>query len=221
MSASESTSRTGSSQQRDTRLDALRGLAIVLMVFDHLLAVAAGFATPTWLHWIRDTVTRLSLPLFMVVSGILLERRKGFSTERVIRILYCALFVNCLVLAIKVGLGFPDILGLWLLAVAISPVILRYPVEVLILGFLQAINLPIQWSLWTNYQPGWVIGWVALGVLVSRTEEPAMLRPASTLPHWLESIGRRPLLWYVGHIVLILATTLTLLLLNPDWKFAA
>src|SRR4051794_34146876 len=53
---------------RDAALDGVRGLAVALMVLDHVCAVTGSG------HLLRYSVTRLSMPLFFVVSGHLVRR---------------------------------------------------------------------------------------------------------------------------------------------------
>lgn len=185
--------------KRDRRLDALRGLALVLMILDHVLVVALEAGAPDELFWIRKTITRFSLPLFMVVSGMLLARRKSTSWRRWLEIACGALFVNCLTL-IPVGFGLPDILLVWLLASLFTPLIIRFPMEVAIVGLLQAQNLPIPWG---GYQLGWVVALLAIGVLATHLREIPLLNYANYLPAWVAAMGRRPLLWYVGHMTVV------------------
>ncbi|MFB9542561.1 acyltransferase family protein [Micromonospora sagamiensis] len=190
-------------QQRDSGLDRLRGLAIILMVIDHVLVVVlANVASEPWMEAIRLTLTRLSMPLFMILSGLLLARRGYPSRKRILQILVAAALLNLLLNQVEVGLVTPEILAVWLTLLPFFPLIARYPVEAAGLGILQLRNLPIAWD---GYQPGEAAAFIALGVVLNRISDSALLRHAIAIPRWCEAVGRRPLLWYVGHLTILVA----------------
>ncbi len=187
---------------RDDRLDALRGLALVLMFLDHALVVLIAADGPHWLTYIRGSITRLSLPLFMVTSGFLMNQHRGFSKRRRIQVLVAALWINFLIFVFPVGFGNPDILALWLFVALFWKLIVKYPVETLTLGMIQNVSATLHLPS-HNYQPGYVAAWLALGVIIARLpQEPGFLKHAGRLPRWVKSIGRNPLAWYVGHLTL-------------------
>lgn len=193
-------------RHRDPAIDAIRGAAIVLMVADHGL----GFAQTTdldapWMELVRHTVTRFSMPGFMLCSGILLARA-SVSRRRWCEAAGGALAVNAAATVTGMGGFVPDILATWCAVMLLAGIVRRWPATVAVLGLLQSTywTVPI-----VGYQPGWVAAFVALGVLVERAGDREVLMPiARRMPDWMVSIGRRPLMWYLGHLALLAAVTL-------------
>lgn len=196
---------SGRKPTRDRAIDAVRGAAITLMIVDHSL----GFAQSTelaepWMRLARLSVTRLALPVFMICSGLRLARR-SVTTRRWAEVLIAALVVNAGALLAGMPEFVPDILALWCLVMVLAAPIRRYPATAVVLGLLQSMywRVPIG-----NYQPGWVLAFVALGVLVARSGDRELLEPISSrLPDWIAAIGRHPLSWYVGHLAALGALT--------------
>lgn len=183
---------TATTRTRIDWLDRLRGLAIALMLLDHVLAVT-GIHGP-----LRLTVTRLALPFFMMCAGSLwrpLTARNGARLG--------AAALAELALCEYLRFSMPGILATFLglmLALRARPSLANRPGLLVLAGLLQAAYLPLDGS-WTGYQPGWVLAWWALGRLA--IEE---LRPiGSAAPAWLAVAGRRPLTWYVGHLAVLAA----------------
>lgn len=189
-------------QARWSGIDAARGLAIVLMILDHVLLVVQNLyadrlpldAAQT-IDLVRRTVTRASLPLFMVASGVMLSE-KGRNLGRYLEVVGVALVVNVVLQAYPIGFGFPEILGVWCLVMIAAPTINRYPVAAASVGAVQLYVWPIAWG---GYQPGLVVLLMVLGVLSG----PRSLEWCSQLPQWLRSLGRRPLSWYCGHLAVL------------------
>lgn len=176
---------------RDVRLDALRGVAVVLMVVDHVVKVVA----PDSLWWVTSTVTRLSLPMFMVTAGVLLARRShGLRPLRALDLFLAGSVVTVVFGAI--GFALPDILVVMLLTAPLWSWVRRSPVLAVIFGLIQLVNLPLPWG---GYQPGLVLALLGVGVLASGT----WAQYGERLPVWCAAVGRRPLLFYVGHILLL------------------
>ena len=173
---------------RDVRLDLLRGAAVGLMVLDHALLVIGG---P---HVVRLTITRLALPLFMIVAGYLLGQRGGQrpSSRRVLAVGACG--VATTTMFHLMGLPTPDVLLTFVAVLMVYPLLSRWPLQLATLGLLQAVNIPIPW---TGYQPGYLLLWVGLGVLTFRA---GIALPTLRLPSWVAAVGRQPLRWYVGNL---------------------
>ncbi|MCU1496898.1 MAG: hypothetical protein JWM47_851 [Acidimicrobiales bacterium] len=186
-------------------LDAVRGAAILLMVVDHAL----GFAQTTtlsepWMHTIRMTVTRLAMPGFMVCSGILLAHH-SVSRRRWTQVAVAAVVVNVAAVYDGMSTFVPDILAVWCLVMLLAVPVRRWPMTMAVLGLLQAVYWRLPFG---DYQPGWVLAFVALGVLAERAGDREVLRPiAVRLPNWIVSVGRYPLRWYTGHLAVLAAVT--------------
>ncbi len=168
---------------RRVELDRLRGLAILLMIGDHLARI--------WSYeGYRLTLGRLAMPLFFIICGHLAGHR--LSRRHL--------------LAFGLGLGLP-VLVPWvdspnvLVWLSIGAVILYvfdqhgWPTWVLIVpALILAAN---SWALWTNthsYDPLALLALMALG----RGLAPAVFIFGRGIPAWVGALGRRPLTWYVG-----------------------
>jgi len=188
---------------RKRQLDALRGVAILLMLLGHSIVVAQHTANaPDWLSWIRLTITRLSMPLFMMVSGFAIARRGGVKWSRVGQIALAAVWINLVMWSSNVGYTTPEILVLWVLLAPFAKLIIRFPIEVATIGLLQTTVHPIPWEYWPNYQPGLVAAFLALGVLLRHRPDSILFHVDRFIPDWVVAVGRRPLTWYVGHTTL-------------------
>lgn len=181
--------------QRLGVLDKARGLAIVLMFVDHVLVLV----DPA--HIGRLTVTRLSLPLFLLTAGFLYRGPR----RRQLALIPAAIAATVLV---GIGesatgdpwLGQPDVL--WMIGWAF-----------LLLGVVHWGRLPLGWVLvfavlqpvtWVAGHDGYQLGTVvALLIAGQLLDVPALLRPADRLPSWVGLLGRYPLTAYVGHLLLI------------------
>lgn len=177
-------------------LDQLRGLAIALMVVDHACELAGG----PW--WVRHTVTRLSLPLFMACAGWLVASRGPPRPRRVLEVFGLGLVIGVGSALFATWRSPVDVLLLLAPALALSGYVRRFPWWCAALGLCQALYLPIPIP---NYQPGLVVCWLALGVLVAQSRSVELEVAGACLPRWLGALGRRPLAWYAAHLV-VLAT---------------
>ncbi len=183
-------------QARSHALDRLRGLAIVLMVLDHALVVGAPHSL------LRLTVTRLSLPLFMIVSGLLIRLGGQYRWLRTLELAAAAGMCAVILTLCWPTFGTPEILAVYLLvAVPCRRLIQRAPLAGAVLGYVQAWYWPLHWS---GYQPGLVLLFLCVGSLCVR-DVGELGQWGARCPAWLEPIGRRPLAWYVGHLCVLAA----------------
>lgn len=164
---SRSTSEVASSLGRNPYLDALRGLAILLMIVDHVAAIPlqipiSGSAT--------RLVTRLSMPLFCLLMGYFLKvdsRFDAFSLSnwrknRMLQIAGAAILAN---LVFWPHYQCLEILGSLLLAYGLFLAMGRFfPVLVLSLLLYQHDVL----RPWFDYPPSIVISFVAHGMVLRR-----------------------------------------------------
>lgn len=187
-------------------IDAVRGWALLLMILDHVLVlVELEVAAGPWPVTIRTTVTRLALPLFLGCTGYLLaHRRRPPSTARIVQ----AAGLGTIFSVAGAATGFmaaPDVLVVWALVVSCCWFFaLRAPVIALAVGFLCAHYQPIGGLLdhWNGYEPGEVLGWLALGVLAYRSTPARWLHRIPT-PGSLLWAAHRPLTVYAGHLTVL------------------
>lgn len=197
--------------RRDADLDALRGIAIVLMVLDHVLAVWELTGAPGATSVVRYTVTRLALPAFLLIVGVLWSRRGRVTSRRRLGGIATAGVVATTVMW-ALGLPSPEILVVLALVVLAGRWVLAFPAWAVVLGLLQAVNLPLPW---TGYQPGYVAAWIGVGVLLDQARPGRALRMPSRavsgpLGAVLTAVGRAPLVWYLGHVLLLPALYVTI-----------
>ena len=170
----------------------------MLMVLDHAL-VLVQFVSPAHVEWaylLRMTVTRASLPLFGICSGVLMHRAP--SLGRYGNIVAVAAVVNVALVELPMGVRPPEILAVWALVVWSCGWLVRSrPALALVLGVLQVTVWPIGWH---GYEPGVVLVYLALGFLAGWP----VLAWGGSLPSWLERVGSRPLRWYVGHLAVLM-----------------
>lgn len=176
---------------RSRALDAVRGLAIVLMICDHLLI---------WQSWgwpLRLTVTRASMPLFFVVSGHLVRR----LTWRHAAILGIGLLLPFVVPWIDA----PNVLAWYVIGAVVivqtrrlAPWLLPVLVAV---PLVQYANLLDVHPVGTGYMPSALVGLMAFGALLPR----AWFSWGDRLPRALALAGRFPLSVYVGHLLALQA----------------
>jgi hypothetical protein len=178
---------------RSRALDALRGLAILLMVVDHV-ALFAGAPV------LRETVGRVAMPLFFVLGGHLAVR---FAWRRQLSITAVGIVLQ--VLAPWSGAG-PLLLTFVLGAYIVSGV-RRWPVVLavfvgwgLTLGANGVAELDFDGL---GYNMSCLLGLMALGALLPRDVLTVLGKLPSRVLSVLALAGRRPLTLYAGHVLLL------------------
>lgn len=174
--------------RRIDALDRVRGLAILLMVGDHV-ALFAG------VHWWRVTVGRLALPLFFVLAGYLLRR----LTWRHAGIAAAGALLPLLV----PWIDRPNVL-LWYVAgsaVLLAADRLGLPSLVLAVpGLILGAN-GYGWHAGT-YEPAALLGLLALGhALPAFGTVERLWGWAGRLPALYGHLGRYPISIYLGHVL--------------------
>jgi peptidoglycan/LPS O-acetylase OafA/YrhL len=146
---------------RNGFLDGLRGLAILLMVVDHVTGIL--FQIPIPGSSIR-LATRLSMPLFCVLMGYLLKPQPltlGLD-NRLVQISLAAVLAN---LVFWPYYGVIEILGSLLVAYLLF-IAMRSSFVVLVLAILVYPIDPLK--PWFDYPPSIVVSFVAQGLLLRR-----------------------------------------------------
>ncbi len=177
-------------------VDALRGVAVVLMILDHGL-IAFDVDHRYW--FVRMTLTRASLPLFCLVAGALCKPAVNARREAcLLGAMVPATFLNWML-----GIGLPDIISLLYLGLVVLKVVIWFdrPWAWALVASAAAIQ-PATWPLggeWTGYQPGVVMTLLVFGHALGRVWLGALgdVVPCRALFAW---IGRYPLTMYVGHL---------------------
>ncbi|MEM1071058.1 MAG: TraX family protein [Planctomycetota bacterium] len=159
---------------RNHTLDSLRGLAIALMIVDHVVGIVIGLS-------IQDSIirfcTRLAMPLFCVLMGYFLREDRRFEWHRPAQILAAAFAVNMLFFPYY---GTIEILGTLLLAyLAFVAAGRHFPWFVLVIAFYRFDPL----RSFFDYPPTMVIAFVAQGAMLRRHG----LVPALVSGMWLSS----------------------------------
>jgi hypothetical protein len=171
-------------QGRDGALDRLRGLAVLLMVADHL-ALSAG------LDVVRLTAGRLAVPLFFVLAGHLASRlswRHGRLIGLGLLLPAFAPWVDSPNVLLYLGVFLPAVAWAgrhrWLLPLAV------------VLALTLAAN-GYAGPVGTGYAPSALLALCCVGALLPRSAFAA----AGRLPVVLAWPGRHALSLYVGHVL--------------------
>lgn len=174
---------------RAAGLDRLRGLAVLLMLVDHVLLLTAS-GQP-----VRLSLGRVAMPLFAVLVGSCVGRLRWRHAR-----------VAGYGLLLPLGVPWidsPNIL-VWLMAGAALVVLLRscrVPVWLLPAVALTAAANGYWLDGGGGFAPVMVVGLVGLGAVVSVSVLDAWGR---LLPRaGLEFVGRHALGWYIGHLAFL------------------
>jgi hypothetical protein len=196
------------SQKRWSGLDAVRGVAVILMLVDHTLVVVQ--VRHEWVAWLRIGLTRPALPLFMIVSGTLLDVRPRFRHQAE-RILPWAL-ASSIAAAYVPGFGFPEPLTMYLLALPIVWVAWRF--DALWLALVIMVLMAVQGGLWPlpSYSPWEMAAWLLVGMLMHRRAgdrewwKPSAMTVARN--PWLDLSRYRWLCWCGRHSLILYSAQL-------------
>lgn len=170
---------------RQPSLDAVRGLAIALMLLDHV-GYVLGWET------VRLTLGRVSMPLFFLLAGALV-------TRVTMRHAHAALLGIALPL-VAPWAGSPNVLVVYAVGAALLVLSRRAGLPVLVLVALPLAVAANRWEVGsTSYDPAALIGLMALGALVG-TGWADRLGQHLQWPV-LVHLGRAPLRWYVGNVL--------------------
>ena len=91
-------------------IDAIRGLAIALMVLDHsLFAIETIGIANVVVEYSRLSITRFSMPLFMIASGIIWALY-GLRIRRWFQVFVLAILINLVTRFLWADFNYPEIL---------------------------------------------------------------------------------------------------------------
>ena len=165
-------------------LDAFRGLAILAMMVDH---AALLFNGPGWL---RLTVGRLAMPMFFALAGTLAGRVTGR---------HAAVAATGLALPLVVPwIDSPNVLVWWAVGAVALAGCRRLAVSP---GVVAVVALGMGANGWLvetrSYSGPALVGLMAVGALLPRS----WYVWAGRAPRWVAAMGRAPIRWYVGHVL--------------------
>lgn len=180
----------------------MRGLAIVVMIIDHILsALESTGVSNLIIENSRLTITRFSMPLFMIASGIVWGLY-GLRLKRWAQVLALAIALNGMTRLLWPDFNFPEILMVWALLAIAWRVIMRFPIITMIVGYTQTT----YWMLpWQGFQPGELAIFLGAGVLISKAPLDWLWRERRTakLLEPLAFVGRYPLTIYGVHLSML------------------
>lgn len=174
-------------KQRHTGIDNLRGLAIVLMIVDHVILVFEGPVE------IRYTLTRLSMPLFFLISGHVAKRIDAPKL----------LLIGTLGFLLPIYVTFvdnPNVLFWYAVSVPIIVLCKRKPIAlygIVLFALTIMANYFQGTSFGNSYNPLALLALMAVGALIPRDN----FQFANRLPSFLAFVGSFPLSIYVGHLL--------------------
>lgn len=172
---------------RSAALDAFRGLAILLMIGDHV-SLILGFDA------YRYTLGRAAMPAFFLLAGHL----AGRLSWRHVRIAAIGL---ALPLAVP-WIDSPNVLVLWSVGCLLLWGLRRWGAPVQLVAILALAAAANGWGalpFGRSYVPLALWGLMAVGAGLPRT----WFTWAGVLPAWVAAMGRHPIAWYVGHLLVL------------------
>lgn len=177
--------------KRCVGIDRLRGVAISLMILDHLFIITHA---PTFT---RLTITRLAMPLFFLISGHL--------AKRVSWRLPVIGFIGLLIPAVAIWIDSPNVL-FWFAVLAPIVVLIRDNRVITSLVILFALTFSTnRYSLGigSSYDPIGLFAIMCFGTLIKRESFNVFNR----LPAFFGKIGHYPMTIYISHLVILGALT--------------
>lgn len=183
-------------QARYVGIDAARGVAVLLMVLDHVLIVTQGpDLSPGRL------LTRASMPTFALLIGVFAD--KPLSWRR--RWEWIAAGACAFVLYPLVGLTGPLLLswlalGRWVARTAPGRPLAPVVGLVMLLTAWANGMLP---SIAGEYHPAAMVALVCVGRWIGRERMAQLIGSPDRRFRWLAIVGRIPLAVYVGHLVVL------------------
>jgi uncharacterized membrane protein len=190
--------------KRDINLDFFRGSAIILMIIDHTLVFFTSIKFyNSFFDIIRETLTRYSMPLFMIISGLLLAKH-GISIKRWLQVFLLSVFLNIIIYFYWKNFNFPEILLIWSLITIFSKILIKFPIFILISGLIQYQYFPINYQ---AYQPGIIVLFLSIGIISSnRILHGELLDNFVNLKIFkpIVLIGKYPLSIYFIHIIFLI-----------------
>ena len=179
--------------RRSAGLDALRGVAVALMVLDHLLLWFLPAGQP-----VRETLTRASMPLFALLAGHLARR----VSWRLALVFGWGLVLSVVApwagnpnILLQLGVGLVLLWAVRLPGLPAAPLLLAGAAWPLLLGANGYLPAP-----GAAYPLAAVVGLVFLGALAPR---PSLAFLEGLRLPLLARVGRCPLTVYVGHVLLL------------------
>lgn len=182
-----------SSSKRLAWVDGARGLGIAMLLVSHVLVVVGA----EWFAPVHGTLWRPGAVMFLVVLGYLW--RPGWR-ERHWQVLAAAIPAQAA--ASYLGLSEPNILLVILATVGLLHVAERWPQATLGLAAVQVVFWhPESWT-------GYPLGFALICAMAGRwLPVDSAVRGFGRLGCWLklEVLGRRPLTFYLGHLLVLAA----------------
>ena len=180
----------------------MRGLAIVVMIVDHILsALESTGMSNDLVEYSRLSDTRFSMPLFMIASGIVWGLY-GLRFKRWLQVLAWAIALNAMTRLLWPDFNFPEILLVWAALAIFWRLIIRFPIITMIVAYTQMTYWQIPWQ---GFQPGELAIFLGAGVLLSKFPLDWLWRErrVGKLIEPLALVGRYPLTIYGGHLALL------------------